>query len=450
MPNDFKLFLRYVAPSMAAMAIAGSYSIIDTVFIGRGMGELALAALAVTWPLIMVLWGLGDMLGNGAAAIISQRRGAADRRSAQKTFANMLALQLIVCVPACALFLAFLDPALEALGANSEMAAYARPYSIVMILGTPVSMFSMGAIAVVRNDARPVLSMWLVIVGLLANIFFDWLFIMHFAWGAIGAAAATVLSQGISAAAALAYFLSPLTDLKIRLSDMRADWRLMREICATGLPIFGNMLAIVAMLYMHNIQSLRYGGVDGLAAYTLVACLESAGSMLLTGLACGVQPLAAFLHGAGEHRRKNRIGNYGYFSAFAVGSAMMAFSWALRNYMPGWCGLSGNTAELAVHGVVISSTAFLFLGVVRVAAYYYQSTQNILYSSLIIYGDAFVALPACLFALPIWFGMDGVWLAMPVSRAMLMCLLCWLWLRRGHGRGRRYAEERAGNYEPRA
>ena len=92
-----------------------------------------------------------------------------------------------------------------------------------------------------------------------------------------------------------------------------------------------------------------------------------------------------------------------------------------------WFNLHGNAAVLAAHGLVISSTAFVLLGVIRVAGYYYQATGKITDSSLLIYGDAFVALPLCLFALPLWFGLDGVWLAMPVSRVLLFLFVCYLW-----------------------
>lgn len=105
----------------------------------------------------------------------------------------------------------------------------------------------------------------------------------------------------------------------------------------------------------------------------------------------------------------------------------MLFCFALRNVMPAWGGLTGHVAELAAHGVLLSSPAFLLLGVIRVAGFYYQSTGKIGSSSLLIYGDAFFALPLCLFLLPLRLGMDGVWLAMPVSRVILFAMLCYLW-----------------------
>ena len=427
MSRDVRLFLQYIAPSMIGMLIAGSFSIVDTIFIGRGIGKTGLAAVALTWPLVMLFGALGDMIGSGAAVIISQSRGAGDEARAQKALGNMVSLQLLGSIAGGLPALLWLEPLLRLFGATPELMPDAFAYARIMIVGAFAGMFMTGCIAVVRNDGRPFLAMWLVICGLLGNMLLDWLFIMVFQWGAAGAAYATVVSQALAGILGLVYFLSPQTMLKITGGSLKLSGRAVRHICITGIPIFGNMLSIIAMLFMHNCQALRYGAVDGLAAYTLVAGLESVGSLLMSGLAGGVQPLTAYLYGAGKHRRQNRIGNYGYWTAFGLGIVLMLGAFAFRRIMPGWVGLTGQVGALAAHGVLLSSPAFLLLGVIRVAGFYYQSTGKIADASLLIYGDSFFALPLCLFLLPVWFGMDGVWLAMPVSRVILFAILCYLW-----------------------
>ena len=106
----------------------------------------------------------------------------------------------------------------------------------------------------------------------------------------------------------------------------------------------------------------------------------------------------------------------------------MLLSFSMYRIIPGWMGLSsGNAQMLARQGILLSAPAFLLLGVIRVAAFYYQSTGNIAKSSWLIYGDSFLALPICIFILPVWFGMAGVWLAMPISRLLLMGMLLYFW-----------------------
>ncbi len=427
MSADIKLLWKYVGPSLIGMLIAGSFSIVDTIFIGQAMGKIGLAAVAVTWPLIMLMGAFGSLFGAGAAVLISQFRGAGNEDRAQKTFGGMILLMLSSSVMLGAISFFCLQPLLVLLGATPELMPQAFTYARTMICGIPLFMLMNGVLEVVRNDGRPALSMWLLVAGLIGNVILDWLFIMFLHWGAWGAALATVISQGVPVLLGIIYFCSPYTKLKITFVHLKSDRKVFRDITLTGIPIFGNMLSIIAMLYMHNHQALRYGQVDGLAAYTMVAALESLGSILMTGLAAGMQPLVAQMYGAGKFKRQNRIGVYTYWMAFAMGVVLMLLSFALHSVMPSWMGLTGAAEKLASHGVILSATAFLLLGVIRVAGFYYQSTGKILDSSLLIYGDAFVALPLCLFTLPIWLGMNGVWLAMPVSRLILFAMLLYLW-----------------------
>ena len=417
MRREDRLFFQYIGPSMAGMLIAGSFSIVDTVFIGQGTGKIGLAAVALTWPLVMIYGALGELIGSGAAVLIAQARGAGELPRARQIFGNMLTLNLITALLVWVLVLPFLELILRLFGATPEL----------LPSGAPVTMLMGSFISVTRNDGRPVLAMLLVVVGLVSNIILDWLLILHFHQGAAGAAYATVISQTLSALLGAGYFLTRKTELHYSLGTLKLHFQTVRDLLLTGVPVFGNMLSIIAMLFMHNVQALRYGAVDGLAAYTLVAGLESLGSLLMSGLAMGIQPLTAYMYGARQHLRQNRMGNRGYRWAFILGVVLMLFCFTLRNVMPAWGGLTGHVAELAAHGVLLSSPAFLLLGVIRVAGFYYQSTGKIGSSSLLIYGDAFFALPLCLFLLPLQLGMDGVWLAMPTSRVILFGMLCYLW-----------------------
>ena len=389
------------------------------------LGKNGLAAAAVTWPLVMLVNAFGDMIGTGAAIIVSQSRGANDPERAQTAFGSMVTLLFCTALLFSGGILLFLSPILQLMGATPELLPGTREYAIPLIAGSAAQMFGMGWIAVMRNDGHPVGAMWLVIIGLLLNILFDYLFIFPFALGLRGAAMATLLSQIIVLAAGIFHFLSSRTSLRFR--KLRPHKEICIQILQNGIPTLGNQLAIIAMLFLHNLQSLRYGAVNGLAAYTLIAAIESMGSLLMTGLSAGVQPLAAYFYGSGKHRRKRRIGNYGYISALLFGILLMLISISGAGTFPGWFGLEGDVAKLAGHGLILSAPAFLLLGVIRVAGYYFQSTGKQLKASALIYGDSFAALPLCLFILPLYYGLNGVWLAMPVSRLILFALLCWFW-----------------------
>lgn len=431
--KNTKLFLSYIIPSMVGMLIVGSYSIVDTVFIGQSAGEIGLASVAVTWPLVMPFGAVGDMLGTGAAIIISQSRGRGDLSKARLTLGNMLCFQLIFSLGMMLLMNTYLTEALVLFGAKPELMDGAIHYSRILIYGNLACMLMMAVSAVIRNDGRPVLSMWLTIGGLLLNILLDYVFIFPLGGGIIGAAYATVVAQAMIAVVGLLYFATPYTQLRYRWLMFHLRLKTLGEVLLSGIPSLGNQLSIIAMLFFHNFQSLKYGGIEGLAAYTFIGAIESLGSLLMTGLSLGVQPLVAYLYGGKRFQRQNVIGNMGYVTAFGLGIILMLVSFAGHNVFPTWFNLSGSTAELAAHGLILSSTAFVLLGVVRVAGYYYQATGKVWDSSLLIYGDAFFALPLCLFTLPLWLGLDGVWLAMPCSRVILFGFVCWLWFGKKRG-----------------
>ena len=434
MRKDTNLFLKYVGASVIGMLICGSYSIVDTIFIGQASGKEGLAAVALTWPVVMFVMAIGDLIGAGGAVLIAQAKGGDNGKEAQHIFSGTWLLLFAAAVVLSGVLFPVLPPLLRWLGSTPDLFDTSLRYSRILIGGTCFFLLQTMVLEIVRNDGHPTLSMWIMVAGLLGNIVLDWFFIMLLGMGAIGAAVATVVSQAVAGFAGVFYFFSNKTELRLRIREIfSVDYELLQRIIVTGLPIFGNMLSVIAMLYMHNSQSLKYGDVDGLAAYTVVSTIESLGSMLMTGIACGMQPLSANMHGAGKFKRQNRFGNYGYRTAFVVGILLMLFSFAVHSVAPGWMGLTDETADLAAHAIMLSAPAFIFLGVIRVAGFYYQSTEQIGVSSWLIYGDSFLALPLCLYTLPLLLNLDGVWLAMPVSRVLLAVLLLYFWFGRKKG-----------------
>lgn len=427
MNKSLKTFLSYVIPSMVAMLIVGSYSIVDTIFIGQATGETGLAAVAITWPIMLLFGAFGDMLGTGAAVLISQERGKKDFQKAKFLFGNMLLMQLVLSLILLAIFIPNTKSLLFLFGATPELIPMAMDYVMVLVWANLLFMLGVGLGAIVRNDGRPILAMFLMILGLGLNIILDYIFIFVLDGGVKGAALATVVSLAVGILVTLGYFLTPWTHVRITKGMFKIKPEYMKQIAVTGIPSLGNQLSIIAMLFLHNFQSMRYGGVSGLAAYTFIGAIESMGSLLLTGLALGIQPLVAFFNGAKNYVQQRIMGNMGYATALGLGVILMVVSLLGCDIFPTWFNLTGETAVLAAHGLVLSSTAFLLLGVVRVAGYYYQSTGKIIYSSILIYGDAFAALPLCLFILPIFCGLDGVWLSMPVSRLLLFLLALYFW-----------------------
>ena len=428
MKYDTRQFYRYVIPSMLVMFVAGLYSIVDGIFIGQATGSVGLAACAVTWPLFCVIFGTADLIGVGASILISQNQGARKPRRANIAFSQMVGLSVLASLLIPLVMIPLMYPILAFCGSSPDLIDLSYSYMAIVLAGSFTTILWGSLAAAMRNDQQPILAMWLSCLGVLANILFDYLFVMVFRWGLPGAAWATIVAELFPLLAAVMYFRSSKTHLTFYWRYTIPVWHWTWKILKYGTPSLGGSLAVSAMLLFHNWQAAAYGGgAAGLAIYAVIATAESLVSMVMQGLASGVQPLASYIHGTGDHRRNMRIAHLGIVFSLVLGGVGVLFSVSMCTTLPTLMGLTGQTAELATHGLLLSAPAFLVLGLVRFGCSFFQSTDKIAAANVLTYGDYCVVLPACLFLLPLWLNLDGVWLAMPVSRFILTVLLGFFW-----------------------
>ena len=432
--GDLKLFFYYVIPTMFSTLIWGSYSIIDAIFVGHNAGTLSLTALNLSYPIAMLAAALGSLTGVGAGVLVGQFRGAKQMKSAANIFGEMVVLQMVICavlIPVMYFCFPFL---LKQMGAAGMLFQEANIYGRLLCLGAITTMLCAGLTIFIRNDGHPRFAMMLDVTGLLLNILLDFLFVVPLNLGLVGAAWAIILAETVQTIGGVAYFKLKKSHLPVTEKCFRLHWKNVVQIVRVGIPAFGLSLSMMAFLSFHNYQALVYGGENGLAACAVVNEVVAVVLLLISGLAQGVQPLVSYLHGARSYRRQNMMGFRGYCMAFIMGVCFVILMYAGADWYPKLFDVHGEVAEEAVMGLRISAWSFLFMGIIQVAAAYYEATNKIFYSSLLIYGDTFCILPICLFILPIWFGLEGVWLALPLSRILLFFVLMAMWGRRLYGK----------------
>lgn len=427
--ETFKLFLSYAIPSMIGMLVVGAYNTIDAIFIGHSAGALGLAAVSISWSVAMFVGAIGDMLGAGAAVLISQAKGRGNIRKARSLLGQMLLSQVLLSAFLIPLLLFLLQPILQFLNAEGELLIQAINYGNIAICGGVMTMLMLGTNAAIRNDNRPELAMWLTVGGLALNVILDYIFIFLLDCGIKGAAYATILSETIQTIISVIYFYTPYTQLHLRISLLTTNLFDILKMLYAGLPTLGSHFILISMRICHDYQSLRYGGPLALAAYTFIGNIQSICSLLLSGIAVGIQPLISFWHGTRQHNKQHQLALIAYISVFIIGMLFTTFFILTSAITPTWFNLSDQAAQLATTGLQISSFSLVFWGIIKVATVYDQSTNHILDASLIMYGDAFVVLPLCLFILPLFFDLNGVWMAMPVSRMILCFLIVILWFK---------------------
>ena len=193
-----KLLVQYAVPAIIAMTASSLYNMVDSIFIGHGVGPLAISGLALTFPLMNLAAAFGSLVGVGAATLISMRLGQRDYETAQRVLGNVLVLNLIIGVSFGLVPLLFLDPILYFFGASEATIGYAREYMTIILLGNVITHMYLGLNAVLRASGHPRKSMYATIITVVINAVLDPIFIFGFGWGIRGAAIATVLAQIIA------------------------------------------------------------------------------------------------------------------------------------------------------------------------------------------------------------------------------------------------------------
>ena len=426
------MLIRYVLPSMFSMFIAGIYTIVDGLFVGWGTGSHGMAALNVAYPLALLLVAIGELIGIGGGICISHARGRRALRTAEALLNMILYLTVPIAVTLPMLLLPWLPSILKGIGTAPELLQDACSYGTILIVFGGFQIIGIAFLEAMRNSNAPQKAMLILIGGLLANVVLDYLFVIVWQQGVAGSAWATVLSQAFCMIAALTHFLRSGASIRLR----RNGWKLFRKqllgrIFAAGIPSFGIQLSIGIVIGLYNMQTLRYGGVDAVAAYAVVSYWETSIFLFIQGIALGVQPVVSYLHGAGKFHRQRRIALYGMWLAVLAGICGTAGSLAGTEYIGKVFNAHDSVLTFTVVALWIIAPTYPMAGVQKITEAYFQSTERAGEASLLIYLDSCVILPSCLFLLPLGFGLNGVWAALPISKLVVLLIAFYLWHKRG-------------------
>ncbi|WP_277088442.1 MATE family efflux transporter, partial [Alistipes sp.] len=298
-----KLLMQYAVPAIIAMTASSLYNMVDSIFIGHGVGPLAISGLALTFPLMNLAAAFGSLVGVGAATLVSMRLGQRDYGTAQNILGNVVVLNLIIGLAFGFITLLLLDPILYFFGASEATIGYARDYMSIILMGNVITHMYLGLNSVLRASGHPRKSMYATIYTVVINAALDPLFIYGFGWGIRGAAIATVLAQII----ALIWQFHILSDKSELLHFRRGIYRLrrkiVRDILAIGMSPFLMNLAACFIVILINKGLKQYGGDLMIGAYGIVNRLAFFFVMIVMGINQGMQPIAGYNFGARQYDR---------------------------------------------------------------------------------------------------------------------------------------------------
>ncbi|MFA9464963.1 MAG: MATE family efflux transporter [Velocimicrobium sp.] len=411
-------FFKYVFSSMVTMLLQSLYSIIDGLFVSNLVGDFGLSAINVVWPMLAVIIATGTGIGCGGSVIMSTMQGARKPKESNRARANVIMLLFIFSIIMTVLFLLLLSPFLTLMGAKGNIYTYATIYGKIMIGGSFIQIFSTGLTPLLRNDNQAVTAMNIMVSGLVCNLCLNYVFMNVFSWGIQGSAAASLLSQALTVIACFVVLLGNKKN-PIRLNQFVPDKNFVNKIIRTGISPFGISLTPSLIIMYHNMQCIRYGGAIGIGVFSLITSTVGSYRIILIGIAEGIQPLASFASGANDYQAIRKIRNKAIFTAISASVILFLFTIITAKYYAKMYGFTGDMAKASYGAILLSATQLIFTGLVRVSNSFFYAVGKEKYSLFMIYFDPLVMMPVLIIILPLLFGLNGIWITMTISQAIL-------------------------------
>ena len=300
-----KLLKQYAFPAIVAMTASSLYNMVDSIFIGHGVGPLAISGLALTFPFMNLSAAFGAMVGIGASTLISVRLGQQDYKAAQDIFGNVVTLTLILGVLFSIVALVFLDPILSFFGASPATLPYAREYMEIILLGNVITHSFFTFNAILRSTGHPQLAMNATIMAVVGNTILNPIFIYGMNMGIRGAATATILAQIVSLLWQVSVFRRPKELIQFKRGIYRLKKKIVKDTFAIGMsPFLMNSCACLVVILINRGLG-QYGGDLAIGAYGIVNRVLFIFIMIVIGLNQGMQPIAGYNYGSQDYHRSH-------------------------------------------------------------------------------------------------------------------------------------------------
>ena len=436
--NIGSLLWRYAAPAIIAMASNSIYHIIDSIFVGHGVGGAAIAGMAITMPIMNIAGAFGAMVGVGAAARMSIRLGEGNMQAAEKTLANAVMLNLILGFALMAFMLIFLDPILQLFSggnASAETIGYARDFMRIILLGNMTQHMYLGLNEQIRASGYPQKSMRIILTAVALNLCLNPLFIFKFGWGIKGSALATVISQAVSFLIASSHFCQKSSFVRFRRAAFVLDWKIIKAIISIGLaPFMVNICASLVAAFI-NTALLKYGGTGVhdvvqtshasadifVGAYGIANRVVMLLIMVIQGLNQGMQPIVGYNFGAKQYDRVRKA----LYMTIGCGMTISTLGFLACQIFPeGIASLFVDSAKGGDETLMIAAasqamriivTMFPLVGFQIVAAAFFQYIGHAKLAIFVSMTRQMLFLLPLLWIIPRYMGATGVWMSMPIA-----------------------------------
>ncbi len=410
-----KLIWEFSIPAITGTVVMSLYNVVDRIFIGQGVGPLAISGLTLTFPFMNVLLAFGMLIGAGAASRISITLGEGEKEKAEKILGNAFVLTFLITGTIVLLSYIFMEDLLYLFGGTEKTISYAIDYMKIIIPGNVLAALFFGLNNIIRASGYPKRAMYSIVVAALLNVILDPVFIFALDMGIKGAAIATVISYFVGSVWNLSHFFGKDTNIVLRKKYFKLDKKIIKSIISIGMSPFSMQLAASLVIIIINNTLLRHGGDLAVGAYGILFSVIILIIMLIIGLNQGTQPIVGYNYGAKLYSRM-----FATLKLSAIIATIITVTGFLVFILFPKAVVSIFTTDeqlqnIAANGLRITVLMFPVVGFQIVVANFFQSIGKAKIAIFLSLTRQFIFMIPCLLILPEIYGLNGAWASLTVS-----------------------------------
>ena len=413
-----KLLWMYSVPAIVGTMLSSLYNIIDRMYIGLGVGPMAISGLALTFPFMNFLSAFSMLVGAGAASRISIRLGEGDKNRAEQILGNALTLTFIISAVIIAFSLIFMDPILVMFGGSENTLKYAKEFMHIIVPGTILSALLFGFNSIMRASGYPKKAMITMIISAFINIALAPVFIFVFKMGIAGAAHATNIAFFVGMIWVMLHFFDKKTNIRFHRKYFKLDIQIVKSILNIGVSPFSMQIAASITIIIMNRALIEYGGDLAMGALGIQNAIATLVVMFIIGLNQGVQPIVGLNYGARKYDRMFLALKKTAFTATIVSTVGFILGMFFPHALASLFTTDEELKNIAARALRISVAVFPLIGSQIVITNFFQSIGMAKISMTLSLTRQVLFLIPCLVFLPPVFGLDGVWASMPVADSL--------------------------------
>ncbi len=414
--NISRLMLKYFIPSFIGVFVNALYNIVDRIFIGQGVGAIALSGISAIFPVMLIMMAFGMLIGIGASVLVSINMGRRDMNKAEHVLGNSFIL--MIAVSALITLIGFLikGPMLRMFGTTAETFEYANDYLNIILVGAVFQVVGFSLNNVIRSEGNARIAMYSMLISAGTNIVLDPIFIFGFGMGVKGAAYATVISMMVLTVWVLLHFRSNRSVVKIKPQYFKLDIQIVKEILAIGMAPFFMQIANSVVQGLINTKLIRFGGDLAVGAMGIVNSVLTLIVMSVVAINMASQPIIGFNYGANDHKRVKDTLRIAMIAATIISVGAFTFVQAMPDLIVRFFNAKDpELLEIGRQGLRMGLFALPIIGFQVVVGNFFQSVGKAKIATLLTLLRQVIILIPLLFILPTFYDLDGIWISMPIS-----------------------------------